>query len=168
MNWLCLLLSYFFQVLKESFKIYCAINDGIINLVDKVSFFFHLQDFAGFLAYWDIYMIINFSSLDLFFSFLRCPDMKLLKPLISIKERVSRLYLRSLYECLELTFFLLFFFLFLFVYLLVLRDLSWSIANKLSVLLQATGLSDFYEVCKGLELARNFQFPVLREVRDFY
>lgn len=25
-----------FQVLKESFKIYCAINDGIINLVDKV------------------------------------------------------------------------------------------------------------------------------------
>lgn len=24
------------QVLKESFKIYCAINDGIINLVDKV------------------------------------------------------------------------------------------------------------------------------------
>lgn len=26
-----------FQVLKESFKIYCAINDGIINLVDKVS-----------------------------------------------------------------------------------------------------------------------------------
>lgn len=26
----------FFQVLKESFKIYCAINDGIINLVDMV------------------------------------------------------------------------------------------------------------------------------------
>jgi hypothetical protein len=24
------------QVLKESFKIYCAINDGIINLVDLV------------------------------------------------------------------------------------------------------------------------------------
>jgi len=23
------------QVLKESFKIYCTINDGIINLVDK-------------------------------------------------------------------------------------------------------------------------------------
>ncbi|KAL6998576.1 hypothetical protein U1Q18_051271, partial [Sarracenia purpurea var. burkii] len=27
----------------------------------------------------------------------------------------------------------------------------------------AGSLSDFYEVCKGLELARNFQFPVLRE-----
>ncbi|GKD88002.1 hypothetical protein Tco_1359156, partial [Tanacetum coccineum] len=29
-------------------------------------------------------------------------------------------------------------------------------------LLQVESLSDFYEVCKGLELARNFQFPVLR------
>ncbi|KAJ0717968.1 putative ANTH domain-containing protein [Helianthus annuus] len=29
--------------------------------------------------------------------------------------------------------------------------------------MQAGSLSDFYEVCKGLELARNFQFPVLRE-----
>jgi len=28
---------YTFQVLKESFKIYCAVNDGIINLVDKVN-----------------------------------------------------------------------------------------------------------------------------------
>ncbi|XP_039069002.1 putative clathrin assembly protein At2g01600 [Hibiscus syriacus] len=28
---------------------------------------------------------------------------------------------------------------------------------------QANSLSDFYEVCKRLELARNFQFPVLRE-----
>lgn len=25
-------------VLKESFKIYCAVNDGIINLIDKVIF----------------------------------------------------------------------------------------------------------------------------------
>lgn len=31
-------------------------------------------------------------------------------------------------------------------------------------MVQAANLSDFYEVCKGLELARNFQFPVLREV----
>lgn len=31
-------------------------------------------------------------------------------------------------------------------------------------LMQAGSLSDFYDVCKGLELARNFQFPVLREV----
>jgi hypothetical protein len=28
------------QVLKESFKIYCAINDGIINLVDMVKLLF--------------------------------------------------------------------------------------------------------------------------------
>ncbi|XP_071726225.1 putative clathrin assembly protein At2g01600 isoform X6 [Rutidosis leptorrhynchoides] len=28
----------------------------------------------------------------------------------------------------------------------------------------ARSLSDFYEVCKGLELARNFQFSVLREL----
>lgn len=30
--------TLFLQVLKESFKIYCAINDGIINLVDVVGF----------------------------------------------------------------------------------------------------------------------------------
>lgn len=34
--WWVLLTIFSFQVLKESFKIYCAINDGIINLVDKV------------------------------------------------------------------------------------------------------------------------------------
>ncbi|XP_051148406.1 putative clathrin assembly protein At2g01600 [Andrographis paniculata] len=28
---------------------------------------------------------------------------------------------------------------------------------------QATNLTDFYDACKGAELARNFQFPVLRE-----
>lgn len=33
--------------------------------------------------------------------------------------------------------------------------------------MQARNLSDFYEVCKGLELARNFQFPVLREVSSY-
>lgn len=27
----------------------------------------------------------------------------------------------------------------------------------------AKSLSEFYELCRGLELARNFQFPVLRE-----
>lgn len=36
--------------------------------------------------------------------------------------------------------------------------------KKLLVSMQAASLSEFYEVCKGLELARNFQFPVLREV----
>lgn len=71
-------------VLKESFKIYCAINDGIINLVDK---------------------------------FFEMPRHEAIKAL-EIYRRAGQ---------------------------------------------QAASLSDFYEVCKGLELARNFQFPVLRE-----
>lgn len=71
-------------VLKESFKIYCAINDGIINLVDK---FFEMPRHEAFKA-------------------------------LEIYKRAGQ---------------------------------------------QAGNLSDFYEVCKGLELARNFQFPVLRE-----
>ncbi|OVA01694.1 AP180 N-terminal homology (ANTH) domain [Macleaya cordata] len=71
-------------VLKESFKIYCAINDGIINLVDK---------------------------------FFEMPRHEAIKAL-EIYRRAGQ---------------------------------------------QAGGLSDFYEVCRGLELARNFQFPVLRE-----
>ncbi|XXG50999.1 hypothetical protein AAC387_Pa02g4871 [Persea americana] len=71
-------------VLKESFKIYCAINDGIINLVDK------------------------------FFEMPRHEAVKALE----IYKRAGQ---------------------------------------------QAGGLSDFYEICRGLELARNFQFPVLRE-----
>ncbi|CAK9180284.1 unnamed protein product [Ilex paraguariensis] len=71
-------------VLKESFKIYCSINDGIINLVDK---FFEMPRHEA----------IN--ALDIY-------------------KRAGQ---------------------------------------------QAGSLSDFYEVCKGLELARNFQFPVLRE-----
>ncbi|KAI4379079.1 hypothetical protein MLD38_005418 [Melastoma candidum] len=71
-------------VLKESFKIYCAINDGIINLVDK------------------------------FFDMPRHEAVKAL----DIYKRAGQ---------------------------------------------QAGNLSDFYEICRGLELARNFQFPVLRE-----
>ncbi|XAR72218.1 hypothetical protein NMG60_11018786 [Bertholletia excelsa] len=71
-------------VLKESFKIYCAINDGIINLVDK---------------------------------FFEMPRHEAIKAL-DIYKRAGQ---------------------------------------------QAGSLSDFYEVCKGLELARNFQFPILRE-----
>ncbi|KAK4772544.1 hypothetical protein SAY86_014319 [Trapa natans] len=71
-------------VLKESFKIYCAINDGIINLVDK------------------------------FFEMPRHEAVKALE----IYKRAGQ---------------------------------------------QAANLSDFYEICKGLEQARNFQFPVLRE-----
>ncbi|KAF8040179.1 hypothetical protein BT93_B2417 [Corymbia citriodora subsp. variegata] len=71
-------------VLKESFKIYCAINDGIINLVDK---------------------------------FFEMPRHEAVKAL-DVYKRAGQ---------------------------------------------QAGSLSDFYEVCRGLELARNFQFPVLRE-----
>ncbi|KAL8142053.1 hypothetical protein V2J09_015085 [Rumex salicifolius] len=71
-------------VVKESFKIYCAINDGIINLVDK------------------------------FFEMPRHEAMKALE----VYRRAGQ---------------------------------------------QAGSLSEFYEVCKGLELARNFQFPSLRE-----
>ncbi|KAJ8770089.1 hypothetical protein K2173_010134 [Erythroxylum novogranatense] len=71
-------------VLKESFKIYCAINDGIINLVDK---------------------------------FFEMPRHEAVKAL-DVYKRAGQ---------------------------------------------QAANLSDFYEICKGLQLARNFQFPVLRE-----
>ncbi|KAF3794566.1 putative clathrin assembly protein [Nymphaea thermarum] len=71
-------------VLKESFKIYCAINDGIINLV------------------------------DVFFEMSRHEAVKAL----DIYKRAGQ---------------------------------------------QAENLSDFYELCKGLELARNFQFPILRQ-----
>ncbi|XP_017971596.1 PREDICTED: putative clathrin assembly protein At2g01600 [Theobroma cacao] len=71
-------------VLKESFKIYCAINDGIINLVDK---FFEMPRHEAVTA-------------------------------LDVYKRAGQ---------------------------------------------QANSLSDFYDVCKGLELARNFQFPVLRE-----
>ncbi|XP_076917405.1 putative clathrin assembly protein At2g01600 [Bidens hawaiensis] len=71
-------------VLKESFKIYCAINDGIINLIDK---FFEMSRHEAIKA-------------------------------LDIYKRASN---------------------------------------------QAESLSNFYEICKRLQLARNFQFPVLRE-----
>ncbi|PNT30324.1 hypothetical protein POPTR_006G075800v4 [Populus trichocarpa] len=71
-------------VLKESFKIYCAINDGIINLV------------------------------DLFFEMTKHDAVKAL----NIYRRAGQ---------------------------------------------QAENLAEFYEHCKGLELARNFQFPTLRQ-----
>ncbi|KAF2309764.1 hypothetical protein GH714_004992 [Hevea brasiliensis] len=71
-------------VLKESFKIYCALNDGIINLV------------------------------DMFFDMSRHDAVKAL----NIYKRAGQ---------------------------------------------QAENLAEFYEYCKGLELARNFQFPTLRQ-----
>ncbi|KAK1268465.1 putative clathrin assembly protein [Acorus gramineus] len=71
-------------VLKESFKIYCAINDGIINLV------------------------------DMFFEMSRHDAVKAL----DIYKRAGQ---------------------------------------------QAENLANFYDFCKSLELARNFQFPTLRQ-----
>ncbi|RCV22717.1 hypothetical protein SEVIR_4G255600v4 [Setaria viridis] len=71
-------------VLKESFKIYCAVNDGIINLVD---------------AFFDMTKLDAIKAQDIY-------------------RRTGNL---------------------------------------------AKSLSDFYELCRGLELARNFQFPILRE-----
>ncbi|KAL6194520.1 hypothetical protein ACLB2K_035602 [Fragaria x ananassa] len=71
-------------VLKESFKIYCAINDGIINLV------------------------------DMFFDMPRHDAVKAL----NIYKRAGQ---------------------------------------------QAEHLAEFYEYCKGLDLARTFQFPTLRQ-----
>ncbi|KAL1217458.1 putative clathrin assembly protein [Cardamine amara subsp. amara] len=71
-------------VLKESFKIYCAINDGIINLV------------------------------DMFFEMTRHDAVKAL----NIYKRAGQ---------------------------------------------QAENLAEFYDYCKMLELARNFQFPTLRQ-----
>ncbi|CAN6445800.1 unnamed protein product [Victoria cruziana] len=71
-------------VLKESFKIYCAINDGIINLVDK------------------------------FFEMPRHEAVKALE----IYRRAGQ---------------------------------------------QADSLSEFYDLCRGMELARNFQYPTLRQ-----
>ncbi|KAK6134184.1 hypothetical protein DH2020_032074 [Rehmannia glutinosa] len=83
-NYIIQYASPWYVVLKESFKIYCAINDGIINLVDK---------------------------------FFEMPRHEAIKAL-DIYKRAGQ---------------------------------------------QANSLSDFYEICKGLELARNFQFPVLKE-----
>ncbi|KAE8056704.1 hypothetical protein FH972_013450 [Carpinus fangiana] len=71
-------------VLKESFKVYCAINDGIINLV------------------------------DMFFDMSRHDAVKAL----NIYKRAGQ---------------------------------------------QAENLADLYDYCKGLDLARNFQFPTLRQ-----
>ncbi|WOK98305.1 clathrin assembly protein [Canna indica] len=71
-------------VIKESFKIYCAINDGIINLVDM---FFEMSKYDAIKA-------------------------------LDIYKRAGQ---------------------------------------------QAEALSEFYEFCRHLELARNFQFPTLRQ-----
>ncbi|MCD7470697.1 hypothetical protein HAX54_010718 [Datura stramonium] len=71
-------------VLKESFKIYCAINDGIINLVD---FFFEMSKHDAIKA-------------------------------LNIYKRAGK---------------------------------------------QAESLAHFYDFCRGLDLARTFQFPILKQ-----
>ncbi|KAJ3696261.1 hypothetical protein LUZ60_001638 [Juncus effusus] len=71
-------------ILKESFKIYCALNDGIINLVD---------------LYFELPKLDAIKALDIY-------------------KRAGQL---------------------------------------------AKSLADFYGICRGLDLARHFQFPVLRE-----
>ncbi|KAK8916907.1 putative clathrin assembly protein [Platanthera zijinensis] len=71
-------------VIKESFKIYCAVNDGIINLVDM---FFEMSKYDAIKAF-------------------------------EVYKKAGQ---------------------------------------------QAENLSDFYDFCKHLELARNFQFPTLRQ-----
>ncbi|KAM7269857.1 hypothetical protein ACFE04_025354 [Oxalis oulophora] len=72
------------SVLKESFKIYCAVNDGIINLMDM---FFDMSKHDAVRA-------------------------------LNIYKRAGQ---------------------------------------------QAENLADFYEYCRGLDLARSFQFPTLRQ-----
>jgi len=107
-------------VLKESFKIYCAVNDGIINLVDVVySYDLPLAiallccqittDLSGF-----VFLMIVISDVLQFFDMTKLDAIKAL----DIYRRTGNL---------------------------------------------AKSLSDFYELCRGLELARNFQFPILRE-----
>ncbi|CAA3015217.1 clathrin assembly At2g01600, partial [Olea europaea subsp. europaea] len=102
-------------VLKESFKIYCAINDGIINLVDK---FFEMPRHEAIKAL-DIYKRAG-QQVECFLATLRLGGEGLVLDL-------------------------------------------WCVVKMLYVITQAGNLSDFYEVCKGLELARNVQFPLLRE-----
>ncbi|KAL4361298.1 hypothetical protein GQ457_04G009420 [Hibiscus cannabinus] len=88
-------------VLKESFKIYCAINDGIINLfnTDACLYFFKMAAHIVSLQFFEMPRHEAVRALDVY-------------------KRAGQ---------------------------------------------HANSLSDFYEVCKGLELARNFQFLVLRE-----
>ncbi|WVZ09315.1 hypothetical protein V8G54_013845 [Vigna mungo] len=86
-------------VLKESFKIYCALNDGIINLVDV---------------------------------FFVMPKYDAIKALHVYKRASQQVYNSAL--------------------------LSFG-----SILFIADNLAEFYEYCKRLDLARNFQFPILRQ-----
>ncbi|XP_065865234.1 putative clathrin assembly protein At2g01600 isoform X2 [Euphorbia lathyris] len=40
--------------------------------------------------------------------------------------------------------------------------------QKFNIVKKSYSLSDFYKVCKGLQLGRNFQFPVLREPPQYF
>ena len=137
-------------MLKESFKVYCAINDGIINLIDKV-------DLVCVFAIIFIMSLYNLSFLptQLFHLFgcssLKCQNTKPSVPLKYTSVLVNRFDVVGLF-CLP--------------GLLQLYSQSLSCLTRDNVFFQARSLSEFYEACKGLELARNFQFPVLREVPD--
>lgn len=55
-------------MLKESFKVYCAINDGIINLIDKVGliYFLHHNLSSLFLIFFPYSPRSNFHILQFF------------------------------------------------------------------------------------------------------
>lgn len=80
------------------------------------------------------------------YSSLRCQGMKLLKPLKSIRGLANR-YATFHWD-----------------YIHTQRYIFCAYCMNFLFDSQATNLSEFYEVCRGLELARNFQFPNLREV----
>ncbi|MQL76931.1 hypothetical protein Taro_009342 [Colocasia esculenta] len=96
-------------VLKESFKIYCAINDGIINIVDKV--------------------------FDM-------PRHEAIKALEIYKRAAQQVKLPNTYQ----------------------EFFKGAFALEIVLIAICGSLSDFYEVCRGLELARNFQFPDLKDL----
>ena len=51
-------------MLKESFKVYCAINDGIINLIDKVGLVFNHSCYyislSSFLSPYSVFHLLQF------------------------------------------------------------------------------------------------------------
>lgn len=130
------------QVLKESFKVYCAINEGIINLVEKVGpiFSFPLELLSPFLC-----SLISYCFIYAYIAVLWNAKTWGHQGPWNIQACGSAGNVVGLFS------------------LLVPYRFH---STRVNLSMQAGNLSDFYEVCKGLELARNFQFPVLREVSD--
>lgn len=134
----------YLQVLKESFKVYCAINEGIINLVEKVGPAFSFpSEVTRSLHVLFVFFPVSYMHILQFFEMPRHDAVKSLD-----------IYKRAGLQVTLLSFFFL----------------CWGPfrfhLTRVCLSMQAGNLSQFYEVCKGLELARNFQFPVLREVLD--